>query len=65
MVDAVIPAQIKYMLDSLANTQDDVWTRAAFRDRLLNLRNTIDSAIQVFEVEFRKAQTQKKKKVKK
>lgn len=50
-----LPASIEYLIKNMMDSNQDVWRRQPFRQRLARMRDLIDEKIVKYDVEYAKA----------
>lgn len=50
-----LPASIEYLIKNMLDSNQDVWRRQPFRQRLARMRDLIDEKIVKYDVEYTKA----------
>lgn len=50
-----LPSQIEYLIKNMMDSNQDVWRRQPFRQRLARMRDLIDEKISKYDVEYAKA----------
>ena len=50
-----LPASIEYLIKNMLDSNQDVWRRQPFRQRLARMRDLIDEKIVKYDVEYAKA----------
>lgn len=50
-----LPASIEYLIKNMMDSNQDVWRRQPFRQRLVRLRDIIDEKISKYDIEYAKA----------
>lgn len=50
-----LPASIEYLIKNMLDSNQDVWRRQPFRQRLVRMRDLIDEKIVKYDAEYTKA----------
>ena len=52
MKDRNLPVQVESMIKSLLNKSENVYIRANYRARLLDIKSAVDEAVRKFDIEY-------------